>query len=209
MAGLAVPFAPPHRERRNAQRALGLALVALLHVLLLLGLLRNLTTPERPPPASTREMILRLLPLLKTAPAQTAAPPAVASPQPRLRVAPIVPPPAGTAPPPSLSGLGQSLFGCAPENLGNFSREQRAHCTNGLRRPDDSVMIEPPSHVKDPARRAAEMRARNTPAKLPCTYMTNAPAPYGGVTPVPMTDSKCLLDGIFGSGLKPLNGLDH
>jgi hypothetical protein len=184
-------------------------LVLLLHLLLLLGLLRSLTVPVKIPHATPREMILRLLPMLKSAPAENAAPPAVASPQLRSRVVPLVPPPVGNAPAPSLSGLGQSLFGCAPENLGNLSREQRAHCDTGLARPDDSVMVEPPSHVKDPRRRAAEMAAKKAPAKIPCTYMTNAPAPYGGVAPVPMMSLDCLREGIFGEGLSPLNGLAH
>jgi hypothetical protein len=198
------------RLRSDATRRWGSATLALLlHLLLLLGLLRSLTAPVKAPHATAREMILRLLPMLKSAPAQDAAPPAVASPQLRSRVIPLVQPPLGTAPAPSLSGLGQNLFGCAPENLNTLSREQRSHCTNGLVRPDDSVMVEPPSHVKDPARRAAEMAAKRAPAKIPCTYMTNAPAPYGGVVPVPMTSLDCLREGIFGDGLKPFNRLGH
>jgi hypothetical protein len=39
--------------------------------------------------------------------------------------------------------------------------------------------------------------------------MTNAPAPYGGVVPVPMTSLDCLREGIFGDGRKPFNGLGH
>ena len=187
-------------------------LVLLLHLLLLLGLLRSLTAPVKIPHVTPREMILRLLPMLKSAPADNAAPPAVASPRLRSRVMPVVPPPVGTAPAPSLSGplsnLGQSLFGCAPESLNTLTREQRARCATGLARPDDSVMAEPPSHVKDPRRRAAEMAAKNAPAKIPCTYMTNAPAPYGGVAPVPMMSFDCLREGIFGDGLRPLNGLE-
>jgi hypothetical protein len=201
------------RLRSDATRRWGSATLALLlHLLLLLGLLRSLTAPVRIPRATPREMILRLLPMLKSAPTDNAAPPAVASPQLRSRVMPVVPPPVGSAAAPSLSAplsnLGQSLFGCAPENLGNLSREQRAHCATGLARPDDSVMGELPSHVKDPRRRAAEMAAKNAPAKVPCTYMTNAPAPYGGVVPVPMTSLDCLRDRIVNDGFRPLNGLD-
>ncbi len=173
------PLAIAVRLRSDATRRWGSAmLVLLLHLLLLLGLLRSLTAPVGIPHATPREMMIpRLLPMLKSAPADAAAPPAVASPQLRSRVMPVVPPPVGTAPAPSLSGLGQSLFGCAPESLNTLTREQRAHCATGLARPDDSVMVEPPSHVKDPRRRAAEMAAKNAPAKIPCTYMTNAPAP--------------------------------
>ncbi|MDB5734538.1 MAG: hypothetical protein JWP16_555 [Alphaproteobacteria bacterium] len=177
-------------------------LVLLLHLLLLLGLLRSLTAPIKSPHATAREMILRLLPLLKSAPAENAAPPAVASPQLRSRIVPVVPPP-GSAPAPSLSGLGQSLFGCAPENLSTLSREQRAHCATGLARPDDSVMAEPPSHVKDPARRAAEMRTKNTPGRIPCTYIA---VDKGEGHAVPAVDPLCVLDGLI-NGFGPLNGL--
>jgi hypothetical protein len=179
-------------------------LVLLLHLLLLLGLLRSLTAPVRVPHASAREMILRLLPMLKSAPAEDAAPPAVASPQLRSRVVPVVPPPVGTAPVPSLSGLGQSLFGCAPQDLAALSREQRAHCATGLARPDDSVMIEPPSHVKDPRRRAAEMRTKNTPGRIPCTYIAVDRAEGHAV---PAVEPLCVLNGLI-NGFGPLNGLE-
>jgi hypothetical protein len=194
----------------DATRRWGSAiLVLLLHLLLLLGLLRSLTAPVTPPHVTAREMILRLLPVLKPAPEQEAAPPAIVSP--RNRIIPIVPPPIGAAPMPNLSGplsgplsdLGQSLFGCALENLANLSREQRAHCATGLARPDDSVMAEPPSHVKDPARRAAEMRTKNTPGKIPCTYVATD---KGQGMALPAVDPLCVLGGLI-NGFGPLNGL--
>jgi hypothetical protein len=178
-------------------------LVLLLHLLLLLGLLRSLTTPIKSSHATAQEMILRLLPMLKSAPAETAAPPTVASPQLRSRVVPVVPPPIGNAPAPSLSGLGQSLFGCAPENFANLSREQRAHCAIGLARPDETVMVEPQSRVKDPARRAAEMRTKNTPGRIPCTYIA---VDKGEGHAVPAVDPLCVLGGLI-DGFGPLNGL--
>ncbi len=108
--------------------------------------------------------------------------------------------------PPDVTGLGQALFGCAPENLSNLTPDQRAHCTNGFTRPDDNALVEPKSHVKDPLRREAEMRTKNTPGRVPCTYVTNAPAPHGSA-PVPMVDPICGLDGLI-SGFRPLNGLE-
>ncbi len=117
----------------------------------------------------------------------------------------MAPPPAAVTPP-SLSGIGQNLFGCAPENLGNLSPEQRAHCTNGLARPDDSAMIEPPSHVKDPpARRAAEMATKNRPGRIPCTYIA---VDKGQGTAVPAVNLICLGSGLL-NGFGPLNGLEH
>jgi hypothetical protein len=101
------------------------------------------------------------------------------------------------------------LFGCAPENP-TLTPEQRAHCTNalggGFTRPDDNALVEPKSHVQDPARREAEMRTKNTPGRIPCTYITSAPAPHGSA-PLPMVSPVCVLDGLI-NGFGPLNGLD-
>jgi hypothetical protein len=192
--------------RSDATRRWGSAvLVLLLHLALLLGLLRAVTVPIKPPPIQAREMILRLMPQLKSPPAQRAAPPAAALPQRRSPVAPLVPPPLATAPVPDLSGFGRSLFGCAPENLGNLSREERAHCDTGPMRPDGSAMTEPRSHVKDPARRAAEMAAKNMPGHIPCTYVTASPSPSSSA-PVFMLNPFCVMDGLV-NGFEPLNGL--
>jgi hypothetical protein len=191
----------------DATRRLGSAvLVLLLHLALLLGLLRSLTTPIRSPTVKTPEMILRLLPQLKSPSAKKAAPPATASPQLPSSVVPVVPPPLAHAPAPDFSGFGKSLFGCAPETLGNLSREERSHCITGLARPDANTMTEPRSHVKDPGRRAAEMAAKNRPGRVPCTYTTAAPAPFGGSAPAAMFSPGCVMDGLL-NGFEPLNGL--
>ena len=50
------------------------------------------------------------------------------------------------------------------------------------------------------------MRAKNTPGRVPCTYVTSAPAPHGAA-PAPMVDPICALDGLI-NGFGPLNGLD-
>jgi hypothetical protein len=178
-------------------------LVLLLHLALLLGLLRAVTAPMQSPPIQAREMILRLMPRLKSTPAKKAAPRAVVSPQLRSPVVPLVPPPPAAAP--DLSGFGQSLFGCAPENLGNLSREERAHCDTGPMRPDDNAMTESRSHVKDPNRRAAEMAAKNTPGRIPCTYVTASPSPSSSA-PAFMFNPFCVVDGLV-NGFEPLNGL--
>jgi hypothetical protein len=67
-------------------------------------------------------------------------------------------------------------------------------------------LVEPKSHVKDPTRREAEMRTKNTPGRVPCTYITSAPAPHGSA-PLPMVNPVCALDGLI-NGFGPLNGLD-
>ena len=193
------------RLRPDATSRWGSAvLVLLLHLALLLALLRAVIAPINSP-TKEQETILRLMPQLKSEPAQKAAPPAMASPQLRIPVVPLVPPPLATAPAPDLSGFGRRLFGCAPENLSNLSREERANCSTGLTRPDANAMIEPRSHVKDPSRRAAEMATKNTPGRIPCTYITSAPAPHG-TAPAPMIDTGCTIGGLS-NGFGPLNGL--
>lgn len=189
----------------GARRAGSAALAALLHLLLLALLLQTMTRAPRPV-AVPRETILRLLPLLAQPKAEKAAPAAVASPRLPSRVRPLVPPPPAEATP-SIQGLGQSLFGCAPENLANLTPDQRAHCTGGrLAAPDDSQLAQPKSHVKDPARRAAEMATKNTPGVIPCAVIMQAPAPYGGTAVVPGFNPFCVLKGLS-SGFGPLNGL--
>jgi hypothetical protein len=138
----------------SPDRLTSLSLVALLHLLLLWALLQMAVQPKSH--ASPREFFLR-----------------IAAPE-RERTSPLPPPPlpplarpsrggvfsgvqpslAPVAPPPDVRGLGQSLFDCAPENLPNLSPQQRSSC-HGLTRPDDTLLVEPPSHVKDPQRRAA------------------------------------------------------
>jgi hypothetical protein len=140
----------------------------------------------------------------------------VSLPAPRSRPAPALPRRGGVtsgampsyAPPvapPDVTGLGQALFGCAPENLPNLTPDQRARCTNGFTRPDDDALIEPKSHVKDPARREAEMRAKNTPGRIPCTSVAGVGA-LGGSTAAPMVDPICIIGGLI-NGFGPLNGL--
>jgi hypothetical protein len=198
---------------RPAQRMVSFLLVALLHALLVFALLHFLVqrqTAIATVPAHLLEMII-----------STARPP-VPQAVPRRRLAPAAPTQGGEhsgvmpslAPPvaaPDITGLGQALFGCAPENIPNLTPDQRAHCTNvlsggGFARPDENVVVEPPSHVKDPVRRAAEMRAKNTPGRIPCTSLTEVQTSLSGNTMVPLADPFCVIGGLL-NGFGPLNGL--
>jgi hypothetical protein len=178
----------------------------LLHLLVLLALLQMVTTPRAV--INAREIIFRLsVPQrLRLAPAPSLPPQSRrlrGASAPRVQPAPGLSGP--SAPAPDIRGFGQSVFGCAPENLPNLSAEQRSHC-HGLTRPDDTLLVEPASHVKDPQRRAAEMRTKNTPGRIPCTMIMEAPAPYGGKAPAPAVDPICVIGGLL-NGFGPLNGL--
>jgi hypothetical protein len=181
-----------------------LMLVMLLHGLLLM-LLLHAFTQKNTAALSPRESILRLLPLLRS-PQEEAAPSAGAAPRARPMPAPVMPPAISTAPAaPDVPGLGRQLFGCAPERLATLSPEERARCATGLKAPDKSVVTFPKSHVQDPARRAAELKAKNSPPRIPCTFTGSAPAPHGTAMAV-MVDPVCVIDGLF-NGYAPLTGL--
>lgn len=185
-------------------RMTSLALVMLLHGLLLMLLLQTFAHKGiRVLP--TRETILRLLPLLKPAPEQEAAPRSSASPRPAPLVIPAAPETGAAPNAPDLRGLGERLFGCAPEKLATLTPEERARCATGLVAPDRNVVIFPQSRVRDPQRRAAEMAARNKPLVVPCTYVIDAPAPHS-TTPGVMVNPVCALDGLI-NGFGHPNGL--
>ncbi|HEX4270757.1 MAG TPA: hypothetical protein VHZ32_05200 [Rhizomicrobium sp.] len=173
-------MAPPLRAQaaaqQNWQRAGGATLVLLLHMLVLLAALRAITAPGIAP---RREQELTfVLPTLRKLPPKTAIMPQTA-PSPRaitLPPPPALPPPASPAAP-DVRSLGRSLFGCAPENLGNLPSEQRARCS-GIAPSDGMAVIAPRSHVKDPELRAAEMEKKNTPMTVPCvTIQTQSLGP--------------------------------
>jgi hypothetical protein len=178
MTGTALPQ-PSLRQRFGS-----LMLVVLLHALLLLAALHAVS--RHAAPFAPRETLLRLLPLFKPPPPPP-MPRVQAAPAPRAAVRPIVPPPPTAAPAPSLQGLGQALFGCAPENLVNLTPDQRAHCTGIITRPDDSVAV-PPANVRS-ARGASDTKP--LVGRIPCTYITSAPAAHGSA-PAPMLDLWCL-----------------
>ena len=192
------------REHALTNRMTSLALVMLLHGLLLLLLLQTLAHKDaRSLP--TRETILRLLPLLKPAPQQDAAPRSSAAPRPAPLVIPAAPETGAAPEAPDIRALGDRLFGCAPERLATMTPEDRAHCATGLAAPDRSVVTIPKSRVRDPQRRAAEMAAKNKPLVVPCTYITDAPAPHG-TTPGVMVSPLCVMDGLI-NGFGHPNGL--
>ena len=191
-----------------SQRAISALLVLLLHALLLFAFVQFLVKPQSAG-ISNPEHLLELMISMPRAPAPPPAAPrgqrAPARVQPRGERSgpmPSLAPPVQT---PDIRGLGQALFGCAPENLAKLTPEQRAHCPGGFSRPDNSAVIEPPSHVKDPLRRATEMRARNAPLRVPCTSVIEAPV-GGGAAAVPMADPFCLMGGAI-KGFGPLDGL--
>jgi hypothetical protein len=190
----------------QSQRAISALLVLLLHALLLFAFLQFLVKPQSAG-ISRPERLLELMISMPRAPAPPAAPRGQRAP---VRVQPdgersgAMPSLAPPVPTPDIRGLGQALLGCAPENLSNLTVEQRSHCP-GFSRPDDSAVLEPPSHVKDPVRRAAEMKARNAPLRVPCTSVIDAPV-GGGTAAVPMADPFCLMGGAI-KGFDPLNGL--
>src|ERR1700753_1290130 len=181
------------------QRAISALLVLLLHALLLLAFLQFLVKPQGAGLIKPE----RLLELMISMPKTVAPPPPPAVPA-RQR-APVRVQPGGEksgsmpslAPPvetPDIRGLGQALLGCAPENLVNLTPEQRTHCHSGIFAQDESTVAEPGSHVKDPVRRAAEMKARSVLLRIPCTSVIDAPD-GGGTVAVPMTDPFCVVDG--------------
>jgi hypothetical protein len=190
-------------------RTLSFLLVLLLHALLLFAFLHFLVTRKATvssAPEHLLEMIIRTAPKPVAASAPRARPARV-SPQRGGVTSGAVPSYAPPVAPPDITGLGQALFGCAPENMTNLTPDQRAHCSNGFTRPDDNALAEPKSHVQDPARREAEMRTKNTPGRVPCTSLTEVVTSPGGATMVPMVDPVCAMDGLV-NGFRPLNGLD-
>jgi hypothetical protein len=88
--------------------------------------------------------------------------------------------------------------------LAGMTQEERARCSTGIARPDDTASLMPRSHVKNPERRAAEMAAKNTPSRIPCSYIATE-ARFGYQVPAASLD--CLYNSATGAGLAPLNGL--
>lgn len=198
----------------SQQRALSLLLVALLHAALLFAVLHFLVVAPRRG-LSAPEHLLEMIIDTARKPAPIIIPAGPARPTPAQptqggETSGTVPSYAPPVAPPDITGLGQAIFGCAPENIPNLTPDQRAHCANamgGFTRPDEHALVEPKSHVQDPARREAEMRARNGQARVPCTSLTEVQTSPGGATIVPMLDPACVAGGLA-NGFRPLNGLD-
>lgn len=193
----------------QSQRAISALLVLLLHALLLFAFLQFLVKPQSagiPNPERLLELMIRMprlsAPPPPAAPVRQRAPARVHPGGEQSGRMPSFAPPALT---PDIRGLGQALLGCAPENLVNLTPAQKAHCPGGFSAPDERAVAEPPSHVKDSLRRAAEMKAKNAPLRIPCTSVIDAPV-GGGTAAVPMVDPSCTLDGAL-RGFGPLSGL--
>jgi hypothetical protein len=193
-----------HGESSVVRRFGSGLLVLLLHLLILLALLHMVAAPRRPRGVNSREILLQMI--RPTPPQDSTAPPLPRLIQPSRgdaqSIAPSLTAPMAT---PDFRGLGRSLFGCAPEALAGMTPEERSRCPGTFAKPDDTVVTIPQSHVKDPQRRAAEMRARNTPGRIPCSYIA-VDRSFGRAVPAASLD--CLADGIFGKGLAPLTGLE-
>ncbi len=156
--------------------------------------------PLMAPPKKLVREITFILPRLREAPkvrpAARRSGPSTVSPVPSPQPLPV---PAITVPPPAtdLQSFGHALFGCAPENLGNLTPEQRTHCSGlALAPPGTGTVTEPPSLVKDLPRRQAELAARNTPARVPCVSLTSKTIGFNGRQDTGVAvDPLCLLNG--------------
>jgi hypothetical protein len=126
---------------------------------------------------------------------------------PPLTMPPIVMPPVAPPSASDLQGFGNALFGCAPENLGKLTPEQRSHCSGLAAIPRDKDSVgEPHSLVKDLPRREAELAARNTPARVHCVELRTRTLGFNGIQDTGiMTDPLCALNGWINgfAGLPP------
>jgi hypothetical protein len=155
-------------ERLSRQTA-GALLAAAVQALFVAALLLW-AVPPLPLLREQREIFFRLVPAAPPAPPVRiigAAPmrkPVASAPAPSPAA------PSVAAPPSGIAGLGQSLFGCAPENYANLPSDARAHCMKpgeGLaynRLPD---MMGGHSHVKDNTRWANAMVHKQPLPMLP------------------------------------------
>lgn len=139
--------------RRLSDRLIGSAAALALQAGFLLLLLQSVHI-LKPPTKLAQEMTL-ILPRLRPAPVQEAAPRAVAPPIVRAMPAEPIPSPSQGAPPSDadVQGLGRALFGCAPEAYAGLAPEQRAHCPKpGANVPPSAEEeLYPRSHAKDAA----------------------------------------------------------
>ena len=196
----------------SPDRAVSVGLVLLLHILILAALL---SAKQKLHEETPRETILRLLPLLRSAPPAEA--PAAPSPPvaPGRKPVPIIVPnvviPAPTTP--DATVLAPVLNGCALENLENLPPEQRAKCiayqddvVGAARNAKDHSALNRPTQSKSPDTWAQAIVKRNTPAKVDCARIET---PDYGVqenmkTTRLMVDLNCAARHIL-NGQSPLN----
>lgn len=152
----------------QGRRLLGVGGVVLVH-LLFVGVILSGLPKLMPTPRAMREMFLLLTP--KPQPREKPLPRDRAAARPAAR---SVRYPAAKLPSaaPGARTLSIPLFACAPQNLADLSPEDQAKCARtGIAPPDAAAVVALRSHVRDPARHAAELAARRTPARVDCTHM--------------------------------------
>jgi hypothetical protein len=153
----------------RSRRLVGIGGVVLVH-LLLIGFIVSGLPKFRSVPGAMREMILVLAP----------TPQPQEKPQPRdatttsgshpaIRL-PFDSPQAIAPGVPAAKTLRVPLFDCAPEKFNSLSPEEQARCSGiGSIAPPDEAVVGLRSHVREPARRAAELASRKAPARVDCT----------------------------------------
>lgn len=184
----------------RSPRLAGAALVVAVHVAFVSFLLTSLQLGTLPLP-SAREMFLLFRPAPKPVrlPRQIVRSGTGHKPLPLFRYAPST---AITIVPDAKNGLSLSLFGCAPENLANLTPDQRAHCSAALNSASLRADFLAPTHELslDPGRWKQAIRDRNTPGRVPCTYIENIMV--NGITgetkATPMVDPFCVLGHLAG-----------
>jgi hypothetical protein len=153
----------------NTPRIAGAALVAALHVAIVVLLLHASFAPHASAPA--RETILYLAPPTppladKPAPLPKAPAPAVRLPALHMIALPRAP----GIDPKALEGFGRALTDCRPENIANLAQEERHRCDALSLKPRDDVDFadhtDKQSH--DAALWARGRARKNGPLLLPC-----------------------------------------
>ena len=152
-------------RQRAASAVLALAVQALFITALLLWAVPPVARPEK-------EIVFRLMPAAPPAPpvrivgtpSQPTRKPVASAPAPSQAAPPTIAPPSGIA------GIGQGLFGCAPQNYANLTPDQRSRCTKpgeGLAHNDVPDLMHGQTHVKQNARWANAMAHKQTLPMLP------------------------------------------
>lgn len=193
--------------RDYADRAVSTGLVLLLHILVLAALL---SARVKLHDETVRETILRFLPPLQSAPpveAPTVRSPSVA---PLRKPAPIIPDVVVPQPTtPDATVLAPALNGCALENFGNLSPEQRAKCAayqNLAGAAKERSPLNKPTQAKSADVWAQAIVKRNAPAKVDCASInTEVLGAQGGqIVTTAMIDLQCAARHIA-EGKSPLN----
>jgi hypothetical protein len=151
------------------------------------------------PPKNRAHEITFILPRLREAPKTSSAPRRI-TPSASLPILnsqrPTLPPIAMPPPTTDLQAFGKALFGCAPENLGNLTPEQRTHCSGfGTAPHGAAAATQSPSLINDLPRREAELAARNTPTRVPCTSLRTQTFGFSSNVTTAIVDPLCALNG--------------